>query len=377
MAEQHPPAPKPPAKPRKPFFSTPPGLIAGGLGLWVLSFAMSCGLTIAIYKSAPAAPAPGAEAATPDRTAMILTAYLGYTVPILVAVGGTVMLIIGSVRWAVFGKQSAGAPNKKHETDLLGSINERLLLSETAKRIAYRHEDIDLLRSTISTDISNNDFDAAMVLVNEIGVTYGRKEEAEEYREQIIYARTTEMEAKVDRALAKLDETLARHDFESAAKEALKIQRLYNDSPRTRDVHRKVAHARDQYKHDLEREFLEAARVDDVDRAMDLLKVLDRYLSEAEAGPFRETARGIIGKKRENQGVQFKMAVHDKQWLQAVAVGEQIIREFPNTRMADEVRSMIDLLRERAAGERAASSRPTDARSRATDHAPEPAANQG
>ncbi len=374
MAEQTPTAPKPPAKPRKPFFSTPPGLIAGGLGLWVLSFAMSCALTIAIYKSAPQA---DAGEGTPDRTAMILTAYLGYTVPILVAIGGAVMLIVGSVRWAVFGKQSVGTPSKKQELDLLASINERLLLSETAKRIAYRHEDIDLLRSTINTDISNNDFDAALVLVNEIGVTYGHKEEAEEYREQIIYARTTEMETKVDRALAKLDEVLARHDFETAGKEALKIQRLYSDSPRVKDVHRKVAHARDQYKHDLEREFLEAARVDDVDRAMDLLKVLDRYLSEHEAAPFRETARGIIGKKRENQGVQFKMAVHDKQWLQAVAVGEQIIREFPNTRMADEVRSMIDLLRERAAGERAASSRSPETRSRSSDQAAEPAANQG
>jgi hypothetical protein len=55
-----------------------------------------------------------------------------------------------------------------------------------------------------------------------------------------------------------------------------------------------------------------------------------------------------------NLGVQFKLAVHDKEWTQAVRVGEQIIREFPNTKMSDEVRSMLDLLRERAAGEQAA-----------------------
>ena len=65
----------------------------------------------------------------------------------------------------------------------------------------------------------------------------------------------------------------------------------------------------------------------------------------------------MIGKKRENLGVQFKIAVHDKEWLRSVTVGEQIIREFPNTRMADEVRSMLDLLRERAAGQRAAQPR--------------------
>ncbi|XAL99659.1 hypothetical protein OT109_19025 [Phycisphaeraceae bacterium D3-23] len=357
---------------RKSFLSTPPGLIAGGLALWVLSFAMSCALTVAIYKTQEANPdvedAAAIEfTAADDRTDMILTAYIGYTVPILVAIGGTVMLLVGSVRWGVHGKHATGIPGNAKELSLLNSINERLLLSETAKRIAYRHEDIDLLRSTIKTDIQNHDFDAALVLVNEIGSTYGHKEEAEEYREQVIYARTTEMETKVDRALAKLDETLARHDFDSAGNEALKIQRLYSDSPRVKDVHRKVSHARDQYKHDLEREFLEAAKVDDVDRAMDLLKVLDRYLSEQEAGPFRETARGIIGKKRENLGVQFKIAIHDKEWLRAVAVGEHIIREFPNTRMADEARGMLDQLRERAAGQRAASSRGGDNHARSAD----------
>ena len=372
-----------PTKPsRKPFFSTPPGLITGGFMLWILSFAMSGALTVAIYKTEvaqaqtiqqdliaeieTAQAGDGFDAATTkpaDRTNMILTAYIGYTVQILVAVGGTVMLLIGSVRWGVHGKHAVGAPRNDDELALLNSINERLLLSETAKRIAYRHEDIDLLRGTIKNDIQHKDFDAALVLVNEISSTYGHKEEAEEYREQIINARTAEMETKVDLALAKLDETLARHDFDNAGHEAFKIQRLYADSPRTKDVHRKVSHARDQYKHDLEREFLEAAKVDDVDRAMDLLKVLDRYLTEKEAGPFRETARGIIGKKRENLGVQFKIAIHDKEWLRAVAVGEHIIREFPNTRMADEARGLLDLLRERAAGQRAASSRSGDSRS--------------
>ena len=65
-------------------------------------------------------------------------------------------------------------------------------------------------------------------------------------------------------------------------------------------------------------------------------------------------AKGVIGKKRDNLGVQFKMAVHDHDWAHAVAAGEQIIAEFPNTRMAEEVRGMIDLLRERAAGQMAA-----------------------
>ncbi|MFN3167601.1 MAG: hypothetical protein ACE37H_11105 [Phycisphaeraceae bacterium] len=347
MADNNPNPTPASATPPRPFFSTPPGLVTGGLLLWVASFAISCFLTVALFQSGE----------TPAGANGVIITYFAYSPPILLAVGGAVMMIIGAVRWAVYGRDSVGAPWTKNQVKLLHSINERLLLSETAKRIAYRHEDIDLLRTTIKTDIDKKDFDAALVLVNEIGTTYGHKEEAEDYREQIIAARTKEMEQKVERALAKLDEVLAKHDFDAATKEALKIQRLYAESPHARDVQRKVAHAREQYKHDLEREFLEAAKVDNVDRAIDLLKELDKYLTEQEAEPFRETARGVIGKKRENLGVQFKIAVHDKEWLRSVAVGEQIIREFPNTRMADEVRGMLDLLRERAAGQRAAQPR--------------------
>ena len=338
-----------PDKVKRPFFSTPPGLVTGGLLLWVGSFVVSCVLTVGLFNNGS-----DQQIANP-----IVIAYFAYSPPILMAIAGTVMLIIGAIRWGIYGRDSIGAPWTKNLITLTQSVNERLLLSETAKRIAYRHEDIDLLRSTIKQDIEKKDFDAAMVLVNEIGMTYGHKEEAEEYREHIVIARTAELEEKVQKALGKLDEMLAAHRFEDASNEAQKIYRLYSDSPHVHGVQRKVTHAREQYKHDLEREFLEAARVDNVDRAVELLKELDKYLGEEEAAPFRETARGVIGKQRENLGVQFKIAVHDKEWVRSVAVGEQIIREFPNSRMADEVRGMLDLLRERAAGQRAAQPRET------------------
>ncbi|MGB0766638.1 MAG: hypothetical protein ACPGYV_02890 [Phycisphaeraceae bacterium] len=338
-----------PDRPRGPYFSTPAGLITGGLLLWIGSFVISCLLTVGLFNNEE-----GTEVANP-----VVLAYIAYSLPILMAVLGTIMMIIGAIRWAIYGRDSVGAPGTKNIITLMHSVNERLLLSETAKRIAYRHEDIELLRSTIKLDIEKKDFDAAMVLVNEIGTTYGHREEAEEYREQIVAARTAETEEKVEKALVKLDEMLAAHKFEEATKEAHKIHRLFGESPQVHGIQRRVTHAREQYKHDLEREFLEAAKIDNVDRAVDLLKELDKYLTEQEAEPFRETARGVIGKKRENLGVQFKIAVHDKEWLRSVSVGEQIIREFPNSRMADEVRGMLDLLRERAAGQRAAQPRDT------------------
>jgi hypothetical protein len=299
-----------------------------------------------------------------DDDARIITTVVLIAIAVLLGFVALISISIGTIRWAIYGRSSTETLSMRGNDDLLKllrSANDRLLLSDTAKRIAYRQEDLKALRNAIREDIEKGEFDAAMVLVQEMSQTFGYREEAEVFREQINAARAAEMESKISQALAKLDEIIARHDFERAAKEAAKIQRLYPDSERVRTLLRHVVQAREQYKQQLEREFLAAAERDDVDRAIGLLKELDKYLTEDEAEPFRETARGVIGKKRDNLGVQFKLAVHDKEWLRAVQVGEQIIREFPNTRMADEVRGLLDLLRERAAGQQAAHPRTANA----------------
>ncbi len=237
---------------------------------------------------------------------------------------------------------------------VLESINDRLMISDKAKSIRSRARERDALRRAIRDDMDKGDFDAALAMVTQMSQAYGYHKEAEDYRDEIQTARAAEMETKVTEGITRLDQVLASHEWDKALPLAAKIQRLYPDSPRVKTLNRRIIEAREQHKHDLERKFLEAAQRDDVDVAMELMLELDKYLTESEAEPFRETARGVIGKKRDNLGVQFKLAVSDKEWTRAVRVGEQIIREFPNSKMANEVRSMLDLLRERAAGEQAA-----------------------
>ena len=239
--------------------------------------------------------------------------------------------------------------NDANLTELLQSINDRLLISDAAKRIAYRRQDRNALRSAIQEDMARSDYDAALVLVEEMGQTYGYREEAEKFREEILATRKAEMDAKIDAAVTILDQIIHRRDWVAAMDEAAKIRRLFPESSRVIEIGRRVQEARSQYKRELEARFLHAAQNEEVDIAMDLLKELDQYLSEDEAVHLRQTARSVIGKKRENMGVQFKIAVHDKEWSTAVSIGEQIMQEFPNTRMADEVRGMLDVLRQRSA----------------------------
>lgn len=241
-------------------------------------------------------------------------------------------------------------------SEQLGALRESARQSDAVKGITGRTAERKALRKAIREDIDQGQFEGALTLVARMSQVYGLHKEAEDFRDEIQTARAADLEIKVAEGVKQLDLILARHEWDKALPLAAKLQRLFPDSPRVRVLNRRIVEAREQHKHELERKFLEAAQRDDVDVAMELLLELDKYLTEAEAEPFRETARGVIGKKRDNLGVQFKLAVSDKEWTRAVRVGEQIIREFPNSKMANEVRGMLDLLRERAAGEQAARS---------------------
>lgn len=251
-------------------------------------------------------------------------------------------------------RAAAGAdqPSSKESLDRVSRAVERLTheggLSETAKRILHRKEERDLLRSAIEQDIQDGDHDAALILAQELADRFGYRADAEEYRARIERVRAQTIDAQVIEALESLDALLRTRHWAEAFNEAARITRLFPESHRVQKLTERCESARARYKQDLERRFLLCAQRDQVDDAMTLLRELDQYLSEAEAEPYREVARGIIGKARDNLGVRFKLALQDRAWGVALDVGERIITDFPNSRMAQEVREMLDTLRERA-----------------------------
>lgn len=351
MAQQ--PATPTPKPARSPFLTSPLGVLAVGAALLVCGEVSTIISDNYLYAAATDAAAPAVTRPTQVRVWSHI-ANVFY-------VAGFVALGVGAIRFALHGPvaspgaAAAGSLAGDDALTLLRSINDRLLISETAKRIAYRASDRDALRHAIREDIEKGDYDAALALVDEMSRTYGYREEAEGYRDQILAEREHSIDAKVTDAIKTLDELLEMAEFEKAHAEAEKIQRMYRESPRVRDLERRVRNAVATYKHDLERRFLEAKERDDVEGAIELIRQMDMYLTEDEARPFRDAAKEVFDKKKEYLSAQFKMAIDDKDWRQAVRVGEQIIHDFPNTRMADEIRGkMLDQLRARAAGQQAA-----------------------
>ncbi len=259
---------------------------------------------------------------------------------------------LATLPMALRASADAGAPSSRDSFDRVSRAIERLGheggLSETAKRILHRKQERELLRHAIEQDISDGDYDAAMILVQELADRFGYRADAEEFRARIERVRDQSRDAAVIQALTALEEMIRRRAWAEAFSEAARITRLFPESHRVVRLRERVDESRTRYKQDLERRFLLCAQRDEIDQAMAILKELDQYLTEAEAEPFREVARGVIGKARDNIGVRFKLAVQDRNWHDALEVGERIINEFPNSRMAQEVREMIDMLRDRA-----------------------------
>ena len=285
----------------------------------------------------------------------LMLIYLGYDREAEIAIGLGFLAVLGVALfapavWLLRGGRGGGVDADR--TGALVSAMERLAeeqaLSDDARRVIHRKRERDILCRAIEEDITNQDWGAAVVLIKELAERFGYRHEAEEFRQRVEQARARTTELKVADAVRNLDALIVRQQWDEASAEAARITRVYAESPRVEGLRHRVERARGQFKADLERRFLHAAKDGRIEEAHELLKDLDNYLTEAEAEPYQELARGVIGQARENLGVQFKLAAQDRDWARAAEVGERIIRDFPNTRMAEEIRGIIDGVRDKA-----------------------------
>jgi hypothetical protein len=90
----------------------------------------------------------------------------------------------------------------------------------------------------------------------------------------------------------------------------------------------------------------DAVQQHETDRSLEILKELDHYLTPNEALALRETASDVFKEKLHTLGARFSLLVTEKQWTSALDIGQQIVEEFPNSKMAEEIRTKMDVLRQ-------------------------------
>jgi hypothetical protein len=277
---------------------------------------------------------------------------------VLVAVG----LLIACVPWVVLpltnlvfrraidsryrSEQLLG--NLESQRQTLEGIREAASLSDAAKQVAFRAKDLQALRAAIREDMDKGDFESATMLANEMELRFGYGQEADKFRDQINTTSKAAIERRIRETAENVDGLLQKFEWRAALRESGRLKKQFPDNPEVAAIADKIETARDAHKRELLKNWKDAVAKDDVDTSVGLLKQLDQYLTPSEAEAYKEAARDVFRKRLQQLGVQFALHVHDKNWAEALRIGRTITDEFPNTRMAAEVRERMAILQGKA-----------------------------
>jgi hypothetical protein len=242
-------------------------------------------------------------------------------------------------------EQVTGALEKIHAG--LAQINHSTRLSETAKAIAFRDVDKQSLREAVFDKLQQHNFDAAYEVIGEIAKRPEYKDLADELRQQAENYQTATEQERINQVIAHIETLMNEFQWVRASSH---IEGLINANPdceRAKAMRQELLDKKEQRKRTLLADWDDAVKRQETDRGLDILKELDMYLTPNEALALQEAARDVFRTKLHNLGVQFSIAVAEKRWTEALDIGGQIIIDFPNSKMAEEIRTKIDILQQK------------------------------
>ncbi len=262
---------------------------------------------------------------------------------------GLLGVVIARPRTATPGAAPSAADSEGLDARL-ARIDEHVMLSDGAKRLLYRDRELDLVRMVLERDIAAGEHDAALRLVDELGTQFGRLEEAEGHRSRIASLREAEVRDRLADGMAIIRRHLANGDWSGATAEADRLHRLLPGEAGLEGLANQIASARIRHAAEIETRMRDAHAEGRIDEAMRMLRDLDRHLEGDESSRVVDVAQAIIVSHRDLVGHRFRDAVSEKRWSDAIELGEAIVRDYPNTRMAEETTALLPGLRARLAG---------------------------
>jgi len=224
----------------------------------------------------------------------------------------------------------------------LTQVNQNTRLSESAKSIAFRDADKQILREAVFDKLQQQEFDTTNEIIDEIAHSAGYRElakqlraEAERYRSATVAERENQVKL------------LENHLWTKASSLIERLITAYPESEKAKAMRQKLFDKKSYRKKILLTAWDDAIKRQDTDRSLEILHELDLYLTSNEGLALQEAARDVFRTKLHNLGVQFSFAVSERQWDKALDIGRQIVQDFPNSKMAQEIREKMEILKRR------------------------------
>jgi len=231
---------------------------------------------------------------------------------------------------------------------LLTQINKASHLSDTAKEIAFQDiEQLELGEAAL-TQLHQHDFDAVESMLKAMGESPRYQQLGVKLQTIAEKYRTSTEEGRVQQIITHIEELMDQARWAQAAAQIDTLMKMFPYSEKAKSMPSRLRERKDLRKGELLCEWDRAVQAKDTDRSLAILKELDQYLTPTEALALQESASTVFKTKLHNLGVQFTMAVTERNWLSALETGKEIVQNFPNSRMATEIRSKLDILQDRA-----------------------------
>ncbi|HUV42084.1 MAG TPA: hypothetical protein VMW23_09885 [Sedimentisphaerales bacterium] len=230
---------------------------------------------------------------------------------------------------------------------VMTNINQNTRLGESVKQVVFRDAHTQVLKEIVFDKLQQKDFDATYEIIDEIAHNTTYKELAKQLRDDAErYRHATDAE-RINQVVAHIEKLLEAHQW---AKASVQIEKLIKAQPQSEKplmLRQKLLDKKQERKRILLTAWDDAVKRQDTERSLEVLRELDLYLIPNEGLALQEAAKDVFMNKLHNLGVQFSLAVSDKEWAKAYRTGRQIINDFPNSKMAQEIRERMDVLTEK------------------------------
>ncbi len=229
--------------------------------------------------------------------------------------------------------------------EILAQVNQGSRLTETTKSIAFRDAEMRTLQDAVFDKLQQKDFDAAGEIIDEIAHRTGNKRLAEQLRVQATKYRDASDVERMNQVIAHIEKLLEEHQWAKASAHIEQLIKASSNSEKALAMRQRLNEKKDERKKVLLNAWDDAVKRQATDRSLEILRELDQYLTANEGLALQEAARDVFRTKLHNLGVQFSLAVSGGQWTKALETGLDITREFPNSRMAEEIREKLEILK--------------------------------
>jgi len=236
------------------------------------------------------------------------------------------------------------------------SINRELLeqiagiakLSDSAKTILYRDIDTQQLRAAVMQKLHAQDLNATDAMIADLAGRAEYKTLAEELKMIANGYRDATENERINQIAGYIEKLLDQYQWSTAVAGIEDFIEKFPNSEKALSLRQSLADKKERRKRQLFAEWDQAVKRQDTDGSLAILKELDLYLTPSEGLALQEAASEVFKNKLHTLGVRFALCVSEKQWADALTAGQEIIKGFPNSRMADEIRSKLPILQELA-----------------------------